>query len=124
MYLAENAHKVTVLTRQKELATEATPVHYREIFKDAWEALDTFSYITEANTTAISEGKVTYVDAKGKEKSIKTDSVVVSAGLNPRHEEALKFYGTSERFFVIGDCRAVGSVQTCMRSAFAVASQI
>lgn len=30
MYLAENGHKVTVLTRQKELATDATPIHYIE----------------------------------------------------------------------------------------------
>ena len=124
MYLAENGHKITVLTRQKELATDATPIHYREIFEDAWKALDNFSYITEATTTEISEGKVTYVDAKGKEKSINTDSVVVSAGLNPRHDEALKFYGTAGRFFIIGDCRAAGSVQACMRSAFATASLI
>jgi 2,4-dienoyl-CoA reductase-like NADH-dependent reductase (Old Yellow Enzyme family)/thioredoxin reductase len=124
MYLAENGHKVTVLTRQKELATDATPIHYREIFEEAWKALDNFSYITEATTTAISNEKVTYVDAKGKEKFIKTDSVVVSAGLSPRHDEALKFYGTAERFFIIGDCRAVSSVQACMRSAFATASLI
>jgi NADPH-dependent 2,4-dienoyl-CoA reductase/sulfur reductase-like enzyme len=124
MYLAENGHKVTVLTRQKRLAYDATPIHYIEMFIDAWESLDTFSFITEATTTGISKGKVTYVDAKGNEKTIRADDVVVSAGLHPRQDEALKFYGSADRFFTIGDCRAAGNVQKCMRSAFATASQL
>jgi pyruvate/2-oxoglutarate dehydrogenase complex dihydrolipoamide dehydrogenase (E3) component len=124
MHLAENGHRVTVLTRQKKLAYDATPIHYLEMFRDAWEALDTFSYITEATTTGISADKVTYTDAEGKEKSLPADSVVVSAGLRPRHDDALQFYGTAERFFVIGDCNSVGNVHECMRSAFATASQL
>jgi 2,4-dienoyl-CoA reductase-like NADH-dependent reductase (Old Yellow Enzyme family)/thioredoxin reductase len=124
MYLAENGHKVTVLTRQEKLAYDATPIHYIEMVRDAWEAMATFSYITRATTTAISAGKVTYTDADGKEKTIEADSVVVSAGLRPRHDEALKFYGSAERFSIIGDCRAIGNVHECTRSAFAAASLI
>jgi len=124
MYLAENGHKVTVLTRQKELAPDATPIHYAEILRAAWEALGNFSYVTEATTTRITAKNVTYVDAKGKAQSIKTDSVVVSAGSRPRQDEAMKFYGSAGRFFIIGDCREVGNVQKCMRSAFATASLI
>jgi 2,4-dienoyl-CoA reductase-like NADH-dependent reductase (Old Yellow Enzyme family)/thioredoxin reductase len=124
MYLAENNHKVTVLTRQRKPAYDATPVHYIEMFRDAWEALATFNYITEATTASISEGQVTYVDNKGNENTIKADSVVISGGLNPRHEEALRYYGSADRFFIIGDCRAVGNVQKCLRSAYAAASQI
>jgi NADPH-dependent 2,4-dienoyl-CoA reductase/sulfur reductase-like enzyme len=122
MYLAENGHKVTLLTRQKELATDATAIHYIEPFTEAWEALPTFSFVLEATTTAISKDKVTYTDAKGKEKSIKADSVVISGGMNPRQEEALKFYGTANQFFLIGDCDSGGSVLKCMRSAFSTAS--
>ena len=62
--------------------------------------------------------------AEGNEKYIHTDTVVVSAGLLPRQSEALKFYGSADRFFIIGDCRTVGNVQKCMRSAFATASQL
>ena len=122
MYLAENGHKVTVLTRQKRLAYDATPIHYIEMFRDAWEALSTFSFITQATTTNITENNVTYTDAEGKTKHIPADSVVVSAGLRPRQDEALKFYGSADRFFIIGDCRNVGNVQECMRTAFASAS--
>jgi len=124
MYLAENGHKVTVLTRQKELAPDAMPIHYIEQLTDAWEALDTFSFITEATTTGISKGKVTYVNPRGKSQSIKADSVVICGGMNPRQDEALKFYGSADEFHIIGDCEAGGSVLTSMRSAFATASQI
>jgi len=124
MYLAENGHSVTVLTRQKKLAYDATPIHYIEMFREAWEALNTFSFITEATTTKISEGQVTYKDTQGNEKSIGTDSVVISGGLKPLQEEAIKFYGSADRFLMVGDCGDVGNVQKCMRSAFAAACQL
>jgi len=124
MYLAENGHRVTVLTRQKQIAYDATPIHYIEMFRDAWEALRTFSFITEATTKSISEEGVTYSDSEGNEKFIPTDSVVLSAGLRPRQDEALRFYGSAAGFYIIGDCREVGNVQKCMRTAFATASQI
>jgi pyruvate/2-oxoglutarate dehydrogenase complex dihydrolipoamide dehydrogenase (E3) component len=124
MYLAENGHKVTVLTRQKRLAYDATPIHYIEMFRDAWEALTTFSFITQATTMNITEKNVTYTDAEGNTKHIPADSVVVSAGLRPKQDEALKFYGSADRFFIIGDCRNVGNVPECMRTAFATASSL
>ena len=67
---------------------------------------------------------VMYVNAEGKEKTINADSVVVSAGRRPRLDEALEFYGSANRFFLIGDCRAPGNVHKCMRTAFATASQL
>ena len=124
MYLAEHGHKVTVLTRQKELAYDANPIHYIEQLVDAWESLPTFSFVTEAVTTRIQDGEVAYLDTDGKTHVIKTDSVVISAGMKPRQEEAIKFYGSADQFFMIGDCYSGGSVLKCMRSAFAVASRI
>jgi len=81
-------------------------------------------FLIEAQVTGISTGKVTYVDAKGNEKSIQADNVVISAGRQPRKEEAQKFYGTADRFFTIGDCDSAGSVRSCTRTAFTAASQI
>jgi NADPH-dependent 2,4-dienoyl-CoA reductase/sulfur reductase-like enzyme len=124
MYLAQKGHKVTVLTEEKSLATDANQVHFIDSLRSAWEALHTFSYVTEVTATRISEGKVFYKDATGAENSIQADSVVIYAGRKPRQDEALKFYGSAERFFAIGDCRAQGDVRICMRNAFAAASQI
>ena len=55
---------------------------------------------------------MTYRDAAGAEKTIECDDVVLAGGMNPCYDEALKFYGTADRFFMIGDCTEVGSVQT------------
>ena len=51
-------------------------------------------------------------------------NTVTHGTLNDAIDEALKFYGSAERFYLIGDCNKPGSIQTCMRSAFASASQI
>jgi thioredoxin reductase len=132
IYLAQNGHKVTVLTKEKTLAADANQIHYFGQLRTAWEALANFSYITEVTATAISAGDVTYVDGKGNKKSIQADNVVIYAGRKPRQDEALKFYGAAGRFFIIGDCNANGIVQAhaqgnvrnCNRTAFAAASQI
>jgi 2,4-dienoyl-CoA reductase-like NADH-dependent reductase (Old Yellow Enzyme family)/thioredoxin reductase len=124
MYLAENGHKVTVLTNEKELATDSQRVHYRETLQMAYEALENFSFVTEATATGISDGKVTYKDAGGNEKSIQADNVIVSAGRKPRKDDALKFYGVSEMFFMIGDCDSAGFLAAAGRSAYAAASQV
>jgi pyruvate/2-oxoglutarate dehydrogenase complex dihydrolipoamide dehydrogenase (E3) component len=121
MYLAENGHTVTVLTSSKELM-KSEGMH-QDI--DSYLDMKNFSFITEAITKGISEGKVTYVDAKGNENSIQADSVVIYGGFKPRQDEALRFSGTAARFFNIGDSQAWGGmVRACTRSAFAAASQI
>jgi 2,4-dienoyl-CoA reductase-like NADH-dependent reductase (Old Yellow Enzyme family)/thioredoxin reductase len=124
MYLAENGHKVTVLTGERELATDSQRVHYRETLQMAYEALADFSFITGVTATGISEGKVTYRDAGGNEQTIQADSVVVSSGRKSRKNDALKFYGLAERFFIIGDCDSVGFLPEAGRSAYAAASQV
>jgi 2,4-dienoyl-CoA reductase-like NADH-dependent reductase (Old Yellow Enzyme family)/thioredoxin reductase len=124
MYLAENGHNVTVIEMLDKLAHDATPIHYIEMFRDAWEELKTFKYILKARCNGIGKDKVTYIDAKGKEQSIKTDSVVIAVGMKPKNDLALKFYGSADIFFLLGDSRKVGNVQTSQRSAFATASQL
>jgi len=124
MFLAEHGHEVTVLTRQAALASDATPIHYVEIVREVWNHLEGFRSITRATTTAIAPGLVTYRDGEGVGRIIEADDIVLCGGMNPRTDEALSFYGSAPRFFTIGDCSDVGSVQTCVRSAFAAASQL
>ena len=124
MYLAENGHDVTVLTRQDRLATDATPIHYIEAFSEAWEALEGFGYITNAKTTSVTPNSVTYTDAEGKEQTIECDSVVVCGGVRPLQDEAMAFGGLTPRFTVIGDARKVGNVHECTRQAYAAAMDL
>ena len=124
LYLAMNGHKVTVLTRQKVLAPEAAQVHYVEMLHNACKWEPNFSHITEATTTLIEEDGVTYMDQDGVAHKIPCDDVVLSSGVVPCTDEAMKFYGSAQRFYLIGDCYEAGNIQTCMRSAFATASII
>jgi pyruvate/2-oxoglutarate dehydrogenase complex dihydrolipoamide dehydrogenase (E3) component len=124
LYLAQNGHKVTVLTSERELAGDAQHVHYRETLQQAYEAEENFSFMTGVTTTGVSDGKVTFKDTGGNEKSIPADNVIVSAGRKPRRDEAAKFYGVSAMFFTIGDCNSVGFLPEAARSAYAAASQV
>jgi len=134
MHLAEKGHRVTVLARDKSLAPDVSQYVSWDFIRayEALEAQGNFSYVTEAQATGISDGKVTYRDAKDAEKTIQADSVVIYAGRRPRMEEAMKFSGSARRFFIIGDCSAHGDVRTyfeanlytSVRSGFAAASEI
>lgn len=136
MYLAEKGHNVTILTRKAALAHDSSPLHYitmagekqlpggMPLFIPAWANYANLRGITGVTTTKIEEQKVTYVDAGGNEQTIDADSVVISGGMNALQDEALRFYDTAGRFFMVGDCNSVGNVQKCMREAFAAAAQI
>ncbi len=123
-YLCENGHDVTVLSRQNRLAPDATPIHYREIMEEKWEATENFHAILNVNTKEIKEGCVVYVDAEGNEQTIECDSVVALGGMRAKQEESMTFAGLAAETYYIGDCREVGSVRECNRSAFAAAMQI
>lgn len=56
-----------------------------------------FGSVLEATVRGISEGKVTYVDSEGKEKSVQADSVVIYVGLRPKTDEALRFSKAAEQ---------------------------
>ena len=124
LYLAMNGHKVTVLTRQKVLAPEAAQVHYVEMLHNACKWEPNFSHITQATTVKIEADGVVYRDAEGNEHKVPCSDVVLSGGVSACTEEAVKFYGSAQRFYLVGDCEKAGSIQTCVRSAFAIASQI
>ena len=124
MHLARAGHNVTMLTSEKELFPENRP-HYPGTIVEAYQDLKNFSIITEGTAKTISSGKVTYKDAKGSEKSIQADNVVVYSGLKPKKDEALQFYGSAKQFFTVGDCSEKGgSIQKVIRSAFFTASEV
>jgi 2,4-dienoyl-CoA reductase-like NADH-dependent reductase (Old Yellow Enzyme family)/thioredoxin reductase len=124
MHLAKAGHNVTMLTSEKELFPENRP-HYPSVIAETYKDLKNFSIITEGRATGILSGKVTYKDAKGEEKSIPADNVVVYSGLKPKKDEALKFYGSAKQFFTVGDCsERGGNIQKCIRSAFFAASEV
>ncbi len=124
MHLAEKGRRVTVLEMTNMLARDAVPIHYYSMFKEAWEKLENFKYILQARCNGIGADKVTYIDADGAEHAIEAGSVVLAVGMKAKNDLALEFYGTGDRFFIIGDCNVAGNVQKVMRSAFSTASML
>lgn len=124
LYLAYSGHKVMMMTSEKELIT-LDRVHFPEILMNVYEYMANFDYITEAMPVGISNGKVSYKDAEGNEKSIQADSVVLYAGMKAKQDDAMKFAASAGRFRVMGDCTGrAGNVQKSVRSAFFTASQV
>jgi len=124
MHLAEKGHKVTVLETGNMLAPKAAPAHYYVMFKEAWEKLENFKYILQVRCSCIETDRVVFLDINGQEHIIQAGNVVIAAGMKPKNDLAMKFYGASDRFYMIGDCDGVGNVQKAIRSAFSAASML
>jgi len=124
--LAKDGIKVTILASGKlMIPKEHIGPHNKENQIDICENHPNISYVLEAITTGISDGKVNYRDASGNEKSVQTDSVVIYGGLKPRMDEAMTFSGSAGQVLMLGDCTGQGgTVQKSIRSAYFVASQV
>ena len=65
-----------------------------------------------------------YTDRDGVDHDIPADSVVLSVGMRSKTEEALSFYGTGRVFWMVGDCKKPGTIQTTNRMAYGAAMNI
>ncbi len=119
LYLAENGHEVTILTRSHTLASDATPIHYRETIDEYYQTLSGISYVTHATATEIGDGYVEYRTADGETHRIECDDVVALGGMGSLHDEAMALYGVAADTFMIGDCATVGNLHVCNRGAYA-----
>lgn len=123
LHIASKGHKVTVVEMLGQLSAESVPVHFRSLLVNKWENEPNFSYVLNARVTAICGGSVFYLK-DGVEESLPADSIVLAAGMKPRSDEAMRFFNGNARVHMIGDCDKVGSIQSAMRAAYALASNI
>jgi NADPH-dependent 2,4-dienoyl-CoA reductase/sulfur reductase-like enzyme len=129
MYLCGLGHDVTVLTRQKRIAHNASGLHYitmafvkagpngeaREA--PAWEMYDNLTGITQAETVKVEGNTVTYVTPDGTQ-TITGDSVVICGGMTPQTAQAFAYSGLTTQFYAIGDCNGAGNLEVCNREAY------
>ena len=124
MFLAQQGRDVTVIEMRDELAADTTFIHYRSMFQAAWEAIPSFHYVLNATAKEISASQLVYTDQGGQEHTLPADTVVLSVGMRAKSDEALSFYGAAPRFYMIGDCKQPGTIQTTNRNAYAVSVSI
>ena len=124
MFLAQQGKDVTVIEMRDELAADTTVMHYRSMFQAAWEEIPTFHYVLNATAKEIGLDHVTYTDKDGADHELPAQSVILSVGMRSKTDEALSFYGTNPGFYMVGDCRKPGTIQTTNRSAYVTANNI
>ncbi len=124
MFLAQNGREVTVIEMRDELAADTTAIHYRSMFQAAWESIPSFHFVLNATAKEITASHVIYTDPDGVDHSIPADSVVLSVGMRSKSDEALSFYGVSPHFYMVGDCKKPGTIQTTNRTAYGAAMSI
>ena len=153
MYLADHGHQVTILTRQRQLATDANQIHYIGALRDYYNAQENLTPVVNAATTAVSPSQVTFTVSKppapqgmpgmpgmppvgagdfGKPGpydadgtyTIECDSVVACGGVEPCLEGALQFKNAAGQFLLAGDCTEPGRVYQSVRAGYAAACQI
>jgi len=124
--MAKDGHKVTILCSGKNLIElEVIGSHNMMNQIAILQNHPNLDFVLQATVKGIAGGKVTYTDAKGAEKSIQADSIVIYSGLKPKMDEAMKFEGSAGQVLLLGDCTGKnGSIQKAIRSAFFVASQV
>ena len=139
IYLAQNGHNITCLTRQEKLAKDASPLHSIVIawvrpnnpqtgesyMAPYWERYeDKLKGITHATTTSVTPTSVTYVDENGESHTLEADEVIVCGGVKPRIQDALKYANAAPEFRMIGDVDNAQNMQVSIRSGFMAASQL
>ncbi len=122
IYLARCGHEVTVIEMLDRLAADATPVHYRAMFRKVWQEQEGFSSVVNATCSAVTPNSVIYRLPDGTEHSLEADSIVVAAGMRSRTDEALSFFGAGGRTAMVGDCKKVANIQKGLRAAYVAAS--
>ena len=124
MFLAQNGREVTVVEMRDEIAADTTVMHYRSMFQAAWEAIPSFHFVVNATAKEITADHVTYTDQNGEDHDLPADSVILSVGMRSKTDEALAFYGKSQYFYLLGDCKKPGTIQTTNRNAYGICMNI
>ena len=117
IHLAWLGKDVTILEMQGKIAPDAWFTYHWAMDIELSERENLHS-IVNGRCSGIKNGRVTYIDEKGAEQVLEADSVVLCVGFKPRKQAAEDLILPGVPFSLIGDCKAVGTVQQAVRSAF------
>ena len=116
LHYAKLGKKVTVMEMQSELAPDASTTGRNELLTEI-AAEPNFIPFTGAKCVSLTATSVTY-EKDGKQETITADSVVLSAGMKAKTQEADSFIGTALAFAEIGDCVRARTVEYATKEAY------
>lgn len=125
IYLARSGKAVTVLSRQRMLASDAPHAHYISMLEDAYKNQAGFSWETGVREyVSIDPEGVTYITEDGTTQKAAAPMVVCSTGTAPRHADAAAFYGSAPVVRCIGDCNRAGDVHKAVAAGWSAANML
>ena len=116
LHYAKLGKKVTVMEMQSELAPDASITGRNELLTEI-AAEPNFIPLTGAKCVSLTATSVTY-EKDGKQETITANSVVLSAGMKAKTQEADSFIGTALAFAEIGDCVRARTVEYATKEAY------
>lgn len=116
LHYAKLGKKVTVMEMQSELAPDASTTGRNELLTEI-AAEPNFIPLTGAKCVSLTATSVTY-EKDGKQETITANSVVLSAGMKAKTQEADSFIGTALAFAEIGDCVRARTVEYATKEAY------
>ena len=116
LHYASLGKKVTVVEMQSELAPDASTTGRNELLTEI-EKEKNFITLTGAKCVSVTATSVTY-EKDGRQETITADSVVLSAGMKSKTQEADSFIGTAMDFAEIGDCVRARTVEYATKEAY------
>lgn len=121
VYLAQEAGKTVSLVEMTDtLAAASCSIPRTAITKEIEKCVDAH---VNARCTGITKEGLTYLDTEG-EHMLRADTVVLSAGMVPRSQQAEAFRTIAGEFFTVGDCVKANNVRTAIRTGYDSAIQL
>ena len=120
IHLAQKGKDVTILEMQSKIAPDAW-FTYKWAMDIELNERENLHCITDGRCTGVTEDSVTYLDKDGNKQALAADGVVLCVGFRPQTQAAEELILPGIPFTLIGDCKAVGTVQQAVRGAFDIA---
>lgn len=120
--MVKGVKNVTVIEMMRRIAQDVGPSTRWVLLKEL--ALRGITTITEAKMKEISEKKIVYTDAEGKDVTLVADSVVLAMGARPENTLAKELEGCGVEIRVIGDANKCGRIGNAIEDAFALAREV
>lgn len=124
LHLARLGRRVTILEMADELCPGGDYYSYSSALILELELSGMVEILTGVTCTGINNDGVSYKTSDGEEKRVAADTVIMAAGMKGKTQEAFDYARSAEKFFAIGDCSRVASVEEAVRSAFYSAHNI
>lgn len=119
--LGMQGKEVSIIEMRDEIAPDANMFHKMALKRELDKYTKTY---LDKRAIEITGRGVICVGTDGKECLVEGDTVILSAGVNPRTEMVEELIGLTDEFYTIGDCVKPGQVTQAITQGYYVAREL